>query len=176
MSTIFNNNTVFIPKFLSNTYIDAFMAALNDLNWDTSMRSRKTASVGKSYNYNQMTYPDSTIPNIFDSVLNWVTNTLGWTPNNLLCNWYADGTSKMGWHSDDMSILTPNTGVVIISLGFARDISFRRVTDKSNIFNINLVSGSLFYMNDVIQSNYQHSILPCDGATDRVSLTFRSIA
>ncbi|MFT5096791.1 MAG: alkylated DNA repair dioxygenase AlkB, partial [Psychrobacter okhotskensis] len=41
----------------------------------------------------------------------------GYLPNNCLVNYYLDGSSKMGFHSDDTSQLADGTGVAILSLG-----------------------------------------------------------
>lgn len=175
MNALFNNNTFFNSNFLTVGAADSLFNDVKSLNWDCSMRSRRTMSYGIAYNYNQMSYPNTDIPNMFNPIIDWVTNSLGWTPNNVLGNWYLDGTNKMGWHSDDTSIMSDNTGVVIVSLGFNRSIQFRPINDKNNIHNIVLNHGSLFYMNNTIQDNFHHAIPPMDNATDRISLTFRKL-
>lgn len=169
-------NTKIVPNFLDNTLSnDLLNFCDNSITWDTSMRSRKTASFGKSYDYNQMSYGDTNIPTFFDNIINNIANCLGWTPNNLLLNHYADGTSKMGFHSDRTDILAPNTGVAILSIGSTRDLTFRNMSDKSDIITIPLPNGTLFYMSADLQNFYTHAILPTDNVGARISLTFRRI-
>lgn len=173
---MFNNNTKIVPNFLNNSSSnDLLNFCNNSITWDTSMRSRKTASFGKSYDYNQMSYGDTNIPTFFDNIISNIATCLGWTPNNLLLNHYTDGTSKMGFHSDRTDILAPNTGVVILSIGSTRDLTFRNISDKSDIITIPLPNGTLFYMSADLQNFYTHAILPTDNVGARISLTFRQI-
>ena len=41
---------------------------------------------------------------------------IGFKPNNCLINYYLDGRSKMGWHSDQTDILEGATGIAIVSI------------------------------------------------------------
>jgi alkylated DNA repair dioxygenase AlkB len=175
---MFNTDTIIVPNFLDNTSANNLLNFCdNSITWDTSMRSRKTASFGKSYDYNQMSYGDTKIPSYFDNIISNIAKCLGWTPNNLLLNHYVDGTSKMGFHSDRTDILAPNTGVAILSIGSTRDLTFRNIilVDKSDILTIPLPNGTLFYMSANLQNFYTHAILPTDNVGARISLTFRQI-
>ena len=81
----------------------------------------------------------------------------------------------MGYHSDLTEDLLHGAGVVIISLGAQRTISFRRINDKDEKYKYNLSSGALLYMDDVVQYEWQHAIPKQAGAGERISLTFRNI-
>ncbi|KAA2239012.1 alpha-ketoglutarate-dependent dioxygenase AlkB [Chitinophaga agrisoli] len=100
---------------------------------------------------------------------------LGFTPNNCLINFYMDGTSKMGYHSDQTDILAAGTGVVIISLGATRVLRFRNIADKEQVVDFPLPSGSLIYMTQELQGVWQHAIPAADTDEGRMSLTFRKM-
>jgi len=161
-----------LPNFI-NTY--GLLDKLLSLDYDKSMKSRWTTSFGKSYDYSGMTYPDTDIPDFLSNLIPAITNAVGFTPNNCLINLYHDGMSSMGYHSDDTSILSKGTGVVIISLGSNRILRFRNILDRTNIIDYTLNSGSLFYMDDTVQDNWMHSIPRMDVDNVRISLTFRNI-
>jgi len=73
-------------------------------------------------------------------------------------NYYMDGSSKMGFHSDQTDILEEGTGVGIISLGATRILRFRSIEDKSITKDFALPSGSFIYMTNEVQELWQHAI------------------
>ncbi|XZF14250.1 alpha-ketoglutarate-dependent dioxygenase AlkB [Chitinophagaceae bacterium MMS25-I14] len=165
------------------TFMEQFIAAPdelitfleNNVTWDERMQSRKTASFGKAYNYSQISYPYQEMPAPLAAICSSLKSVIGFEPNNCLINLYPDGSSKMGWHSDQMDILETGTGIAIVSLGATRTLRFREIADKSNIQNFNLPSGSLIYMTQEVQQLWQHSIPPAPDAGMRISLTFRQL-
>ena len=165
------------------TYIDNFIdgdISLFNLirdtsDWDRSMTSRLTTSFGVPYNYSGINYVTTGIPNYLNDVVNRINDVIGFTPNNCLINYYLDGNSRMGYHSDRTDILSPNTGVVIISLGSTRILRFRNINDRSLIVDYPLLSGSLFYMSADVQNHWMHSIPNDDSLDGRMSLTFRNL-
>ena len=144
-------------------------------NWDSSMRARKTASYGVAYNYSQMHYPYQDFLPEIDQIRLQIRQELGFEPNNCLINFYLDGQSKMGFHSDQTDILEPGTGVAIVSLGETRTLRFRKINDHNQIIDYQLVSGSLLYMTQEIQDHWQHAIIRSGTEKGRMSLTFRAI-
>src|ERR1700742_85301 len=88
--------------------------------WDERMTARKTASFGKAYNYSQMEYPFQPFLPELEHINKKIEATLGFTPNNCLINFYPDGRSKMGFHSDQTDMLEAGTGIAIVSLGEQR--------------------------------------------------------
>jgi alkylated DNA repair dioxygenase AlkB len=157
-------------------YPDTLFNNLLALDYDKSMRSRWTASFGKSYDYSGKTYPYAPMPDFLNDLMPGIACRVGFTPNNCLINLYHDGTSSMGYHSDNTDILTPGTGVAIISVGSNRALRFKNKIDKDNIIDYNLSNGSLFYMNDAVQLDWLHSIPKSDAVGPRISLTFRDMA
>ena len=167
------NGTLYIDNFIDN---DSFLfdTLRDNSDWDRRMSSRLTTSFGVSYNYSDISYPDVIIPNYLDDLIIRINDVIGFTPNNCLVNYYLDGRSRMGYHSDRTDILLPGTGVVIISLGSTRTLRFRNINDRS-IVDFTLRSGSLFYMTSDVQYLWVHSIPSDDTDKGRMSLTFRNL-
>ncbi|MEO1434412.1 MAG: alpha-ketoglutarate-dependent dioxygenase AlkB [Bacteroidota bacterium] len=165
------------------TYIENFLdqpSKLFDLlkttvSWDKRMASRKTTSFGQAYNYSQISYPDQAFPEALSAIIQSIDQTLHFEPNNCLINYYLDGKSKMGFHSDQTDILHEGTGVAIVSLGVTRTLRFRNIQDKSILKDYALPAGSLIYMTNAVQQEWQHAIPRSDTTEGRMSLTFRKI-
>ena len=164
----------YIENFIDNPSI-LFGILKSDVDWDERMNARKTASFGKAYNYSQISYPFQEFPEVLVSIIDSIKNTLNFEPNNCLINYYLDGKSKMGFHSDQTDILYEGTGVAIISVGETRTLRFRNIEDKELIKDFQLPSGSLIYMTNEVQDKWQHSIPKSDTENGRMSLTFRKI-
>lgn len=167
------DGTLYIDNFIDN---DSFLFNIlrDNSDWDRSMSSRLTTSFGVPYDYSGISYRSNHIPSYLVDIIGRINLTLGFTPNNCLVNYYLDGRSRMGYHSDRTDILLPDTGVVIISLGLTRTLRFRNISDRS-IVDFDLRSGSLFYMTSDVQNLWMHSIPACDSDSARMSLTFRSL-
>ena len=66
----------------------------------------------KGYFFTGMTHPPSPIPDIFKPFLEFV-NELGYGKyNDLLINWYMDGSHYIGAHSDDERQLVQNSPLI----------------------------------------------------------------
>lgn len=152
-----------------------FIEMRDGVDWDERMRARKTASFGVSYDYSSISYPYTEMPSNLKEVCSAVDNLIGFLPNNCLLNYYPDGDSSMGFHSDSSEELAENTGIVIISLGSERDIIYRLTKNKELKVRYTLQPGALLYMGKDVQSEWQHSIPKQKGAGERISLTFRHI-
>lgn len=154
---------------------DLFQELKHSVVWDERMKARKTASFGVTYDYSQISYPEIPMPAKLQAICEKIEGVLGFLPNNCLLNYYEDGLSSMGFHSDSSEELAPGTGVAIISLGAVRVITFRSKADKSVEFNYPLPNGSLLHMTKEIQDHWLHSIPKSANASERISLTFRAI-
>lgn len=165
------------------TYIDGFSTHADDtfkhlkdtVCWDERMSNRKTASYGVAYNYSQISYPFYPLLPELVQLCTGIEAQLGFMPNNCLINYYPNGKSKMGFHSDQTDILESGTGVVIISLGQARILRFREINDKTQTIDFELSSGSLLYMTQDVQAKWEHAIPEAATEGERMSLTFRKI-
>jgi alkylated DNA repair dioxygenase AlkB len=164
----------YIDKFLDNPDL-LFQFFKENVVWDERMAVRKTASFGMAYNYSQISYPFKEMPSELKKICNKVKDVIGFEPNNCLINYYLDGKSKMGFHSDQTDILEENTGIVIVSLGETRILRFRRINNNEEVRDFELPSGSLIYMTQKVQNDWQHSIPKSDTENGRMSLTLRRI-
>jgi len=165
---------IYNENFL-DSHGELFEVLMKNTIWDESMLNRKTASYGKPYNYSQMQYQFQEFTREITEVIENIEELLGFRPNNCLINYYETGSSKMGYHSDQMDILEEGTGVVIISVGEARTLRFRNIKDKSNTIDFNLIPGSLLYMNNDLQNLWQHALIKSNTKKGRMSLTFRKL-
>lgn len=151
-----------------------FRTLLATVVWDESMYARKTASFGVPYNYVQMRYAAAPLHPALLPVAERLREHLGFTPNNCLLNHYETGDNSMGFHADDTSELEPGTGVAILSLGSAREITFRKKNAPNVRYSFALDPGSLLYMDAAIQESWKHAILKQMDAGPRISLTWRA--
>lgn len=95
------------------------------------------------------------------------------TFNSVLLNRYADGSERMGWHSDDEPELGPDPLIAALSLGAERPLRFRWRSGHREAFNVWLPHDSLLVMGPGVQRELQHALLPRKIPGLRVSLTFR---
>lgn len=165
---------LFISDFIPD-HSALFDALLGGTIWDERMKARKTASYGIAYNYSQISYEDAPFPAELESLLGPIQDRIGFKPNNCLANYYPDGESSMGFHSDTATGRTPETGVAIVSLGAARDMHFRHKEDRDITSSRTLTPGSLIYLDDATQEAWLHAIPKAEHSGPRISLSFRSI-
>ncbi|MBO9635937.1 MAG: alpha-ketoglutarate-dependent dioxygenase AlkB [Chitinophagaceae bacterium] len=168
------NGITYILGFLIDSD-KLFDQLYNTVEWDNRMMARKTASYGVAYNYSQMDYPYREFLPELRLVTEKIQENLGFLPNNCLINYYPDGSSKMGFHSDQTDILENDTGIVIVSLGATRILRFRNIANKELLVDYALPAGSLIYMSQELQQHWVHAIPRVDAAGSRMSLTFRRI-
>jgi alkylated DNA repair dioxygenase AlkB len=109
------NGTTLINNFIDNT-LELFDHLKEIVSWDERMSARKTASFGVAYNYSQISYPFQAFTLELNEILDLIEKSLGFRTNNCLINYYLDGKSKIGFHSDQTNILDENTGVAILSI------------------------------------------------------------
>ncbi len=163
-----------IENFIDNPS-ELFTFLTRSVIWDESMAARKTASFGKAYNYSQMSYPFQEFPAEIAQIIQKLTPAIGFEANNCLINYYLDGKSKMGFHSDTTDILEENTGIAIISVGETKTLKFKNIAHPEHMIEYNLNPGSLVYMTIALQSEWQHAIPKSDTENGRISLTFRKL-
>lgn len=168
------NDVLYIDNFIEDPH-KLFEALNHKIVWDARMTARKTASFGKAYNYSQMFYPEVTFLDELKPLIVQIEKVLGFEPNNCLINFYENGQARMGWHSDQTDILYPQTGVAIVSLGSERILKFRKISDPEMTKEYLLASGSLLYMTQSVQKEWQHAIPKFATDQARMSLTFRKI-
>ncbi len=175
LSPIDEGVAFFRPKFLADSQ-ELFERLAVEVVWDDRIRARRVASFGVPYNYSGTVWPEAPMPDSLVPVAAAVAMIAGYEPNNCLANFYPDGDSTMGYHSDSVDEIESGTGITIVSLGAARAISFRSEADRSEIHELVLGSGSLLHMTAAMQSTWRHAVLRSEGVTmGRISLTSRRI-
>lgn len=165
-------------RYVPNFWPDhaALMAwAVASVPWDDRIKARKTAGYGVPYDYAGLTYAPSDFPAPLEAVRRGVAAEVGWEPNNCLLNYYPDGRSRMGFHSDSAMGLAGDGGVVIVSLGVARRLRFRRISNLDDRVNVWLEPGSLLSMGRPVQDAWQHALPRASTYEPRISLTFRAV-
>ena len=164
-----------LPDFLPDS-VALYEQLAAQVAWDTRLRARKSASFGLPYNYSGIEWPAEPFPDAIVPLLAQVASAIGFEPNNCLANFYPDGDSTMGFHSDSTAELEPDTGIAVLSLGAERTITFRCIDDKTATESHRLPSGSLLWMCPEMQSEWKHAILTDPTAAGgRISLTFRQM-
>ena len=165
----------YIPAFVADPEA-LFGVVRDDVRWTEQMRSRKTASMGVPYNYAGARYPVADWHPAVERLGQLVAKKAGFEPTNCLLNYYPTGRHALGWHSDDVSILAPGTGIAIVSLGAARPLRLRCTTADGFHYEEQLLEpGSLLLMTAAMQASWKHALrrVATDGA--RISLSFRHI-
>lgn len=169
-------NLIFNPNFLDSSEATRLFLLLEEtVLWNDKMASRYTASFGMTYDYSGMNYEELAMPQPIQQLASTIAELLGYMPNNCLLNYYLNGSSKMGFHSDDVSQLAEGTGVSIVSLGVARNILFKNKQLSDSKVSYHLNNGSLIYMDDKVQNDWLHSIPKSDTQLGRISITFRKL-
>jgi alkylated DNA repair dioxygenase AlkB len=163
--------------YLSPTAAAKLYTELRDrIEWDLRMSARHTACYGLSYNYSGVSYENKPMHPLLVPLCTKLEETLGFEPNSCLINYYLDGRSKMGFHSDEIDNLEAGTQIIIISLGTERKLSFRSKADYEQRRQYLLPHGSLLYMSQRTQEFWSHAIKRANVLDGRISLTFRRIA
>lgn len=169
-------NIILIEHFISSDEANNLFDLLRkEIEWNKQMKSRFTASSGTAYQYSGIKYVRKPFPKELLLLSNSIEKTLGFKPNNCLLNYYLDGKSKMGFHSDDISQMVDGTGVAILSLGDDREMKFKAKNNDEHRVSYTLKNGSLLYMDDKVQIQWLHSIPKSDTTLGRISVTFRQL-
>ena len=165
-----------IEKFLAP---DEATRLLHELvrvaDWDTSMKARKTACYGETYDESGVDFAVREMLPELESLCDSVERAVAFRPTNCLLNYYEDGSSTMGFHSDTTSNLEDGTGIVIVSLGAERAITFRNKEDYDLRHTYLLPHGSLFCMTQETQDYWTHAVKKAATDEPRISLTLRRI-
>ena len=153
-----------------------FVRVRDEVAWTDQMRARRTASMGRPYNYAGANYPEAPFHPAVRLVADAIAPHVGFEPTNCLLNAYPTGEHTIGWHADDVTILASGTGIAIVSLGSARTLQLRAGEPGAFDYTpIRLEPGSLLWMSAALQATHKHGIKREPDAGPRISLTFRRI-
>ncbi len=164
------------PGFFGQALADQLYCRLvAETDWDDRMKARRTACFGQPYEGSGIDYETRPMHPLLVLVLAQVAHAVGFAPTNCLLNYYPDGGSTMGFHSDAIDNLDADSGIAIVSLGAERELSFRHKRDPLLRAGYLLPHGSLFYMSQATQHDWLHAVKRSDTQGGRISLTFRRI-
>ncbi len=165
-----------VKDFLSpQSATSLFDELVRQIPWDERMRARKTACYGQTYDDSGVDYQVLPMHPLLEPLCSAVEQQLSFHPSNCLLNYYENGRSSMGFHSDAVHNLAEGTGVAIVSLGAERNLTFRKKTDAEKCVDVPLPHGSLFYMSQLTQAYWTHAVRKSNTDDARISLTFRHI-
>ena len=151
-----------------------------DIVFNQQLGSRSACYFGDySYSYGIVKHNACPLPqsgNYLCKILEHVQNVLpGFQFNSVLLTKYQDGSDFLNFHSDNESVIVADSGILTISLGATRVCKFRKLpVSKSNPEHSLFVRhGDAVLMSRRSQDLFQHSILPDDCQSPRVSITLR---
>lgn len=175
LATSMRPDCTYLPDVLTDP--DALLATvIAEVPWTQQMASRRTASMGLPYNYAGASYPEATWHPAVAAVAEKIASLIGFQPTNCLLNDYPTGKHSLGWHSDDVNILEPGTGIAIVSLGVPRILRMRTTTEDGFVYVDQLMEpGSVLLMSAAMQSDWKHSLRRAPTERRRISLAFRHI-
>ena len=130
-STLLDSDAIRLRPGFFPAHAELYADLVESVAWDTRIKARKSASFGLPYNYSGIEWPPVPFPERIAALLEPIAAEVGFRPNNCLANFYLDGRSSMGFHSDSTAELELGTGIAGLSLGAERAITFRRADDKA---------------------------------------------
>lgn len=96
--------------------------------------------------------------------------------NFALVQLYPDGTSNIGYHSDDERDIVPNSIIAGVSFGSERTFQLKNKVSGDRV-DVQLVHGSMITMEGKCQKQYKHCVPVRKRVTEpRISVTFRRMA
>tara|TARA_B100001057_G_C22721103_1_gene899725 strand:+ start:277 stop:843 length:567 start_codon:yes stop_codon:yes gene_type:complete len=125
-----------------------------------------------TFEYSGKIMSSNPIPLYLKPVLKKIKKDFGINFDGILINYYINGKTNMGYHSDPIDKWDNN--FIIISLGSTRKFIFREKENKENKFEYIFNNGDLIYMYDDCQERYEHSVRKGNIENDeRISLVFK---
>ncbi len=154
---------------------ELFHIMRDTLTWNTKLRSRATVSFGVSYTKRSGLSHRRPFPDYLQEIAALVKDRFGYTPNNCLANYYPTGEHYISFHSDQDMEMKTHSGVAIVSLGTTRLMELRKIDNHQIRYAYPLEPGSVFYMEDILQKEWQHGIMQQRESGARISLSFRAL-
>ncbi|MFN8276517.1 MAG: alpha-ketoglutarate-dependent dioxygenase AlkB [Chitinophagales bacterium] len=128
-----------------------------------------------SYTYSKNTKTAMSYTPLLRKLQDQVSEAAGTSFNSCLLNFYPDGNTGMGWHSDDEPELQLQATIASLSFGAARSFKFRHRKTGETI-SLLLESGSLLLMEGCTQEHWLHQLPVSKKVTaPRINLTFRTM-
>lgn len=144
---------------------------------------RKQRNYLHDYTFAGVNYQGSNdLPDCVKKMLDWANTLQCGTFNQVLINWYHDGMSYIGSHSDDETQLLPGSPILSISLGATRKFRIRKILPGKSanpiVKDIDLYNNEYLIMLSPMQQYFKHEIVKVAGKKakmigPRINITFR---
>ena len=126
-----------------------------------------------TFEYSGKSMTPQKIPSLVVEIKELVEKFISVKFDGILVNYYPDGKSSMGYHSDPIEDKWGNK-FVVLTFGDTRKFIFREKQNKDNKFSYDFRDGDLIYMFDDCQEKYEHSVRKNkDSSIERLSLVFK---
>jgi alkylated DNA repair dioxygenase AlkB len=140
---------------------------------------RYTQTYMRDYKYSGTQHKAVALPEKLKPYLEWA-NSLkpNQTYNQVLLNWYKDGTQYIGAHCDDEKEIVKEHPIVSISLGETRTFRIREKETKEIVSDISMKNQTYLIMCGDMQKKYTHEVPKVSGKKGeemgrRINITFR---
>lgn len=179
-----NYDAMFAERPIDQSYIHKFHRTTNL--WEHEKVSRRydnylhtpnyDPTTHKSYMFNNSGY--KVLPQLFQPLYEEMLQ-LDPRYNQVVINYYKDGSEFINTHSDCTAKMVENHSISICSLNedVPRTMIFQAKNSSNTLFeefSIKLESGQILVMGGAFQNNYKHGIpQELDIHTSRIGLTFR---
>jgi len=126
-----------------------------------------------TFEYSGKSMIPNKIPSLIGEIKKQIEEDFGIEFSGILVNYYPDGKSSMGYHSDPIEDKWDNK-FIILSFGDTRNFIFREKENNEHKFPYEFKNGDLIYMFDDCQDKYEHSVRKnkTEGI-ERISLVFK---
>ena len=135
---------------------------------------------GKDYKFSGVHNTSLEVPNILQKYLDYCNQIeTEYQFNGILVNWYPDGKSYIGFHSDDEKQLVKNSPIYCFSFGQPRRFVLQEKMGEKKRTDFTLQNNSYIVMGGQCQKYYKHSIPKITRKADlanckrRISITLR---
>jgi alkylated DNA repair dioxygenase AlkB len=170
----------YIPDFFFVEQADKWFARLGEeLPWEpevVTMRgkehvlTRKTVMFGVKYDYNPTAPAGQKWTPLILELKSLVEALTGQTYEQAACNFYPDGGTGIGWHSDKKH---PEM-IVSVSFGAVRAFRLAPIGSATATYSIELAHGSLLLIPGKVNDAYKHMVPESRRVTEaRINITFR---
>ena len=123
------------------------------------------------FEYSGKTMKSNLVPYYLEKILEKLENDFSIKFDGILVNYYQDGNTNMGYHSDPIENWDNN--FIVISLGQTRKFIFRDKNEKNKKVEYIFKNGDLIYMFDNCQEKFEHSVRKVKEEGERFSLVFK---
>jgi alkylated DNA repair dioxygenase AlkB len=132
---------------------------------------------GKSYNFTGMNHDALPVPKIFKPMFDWANSTDHGPFNQMMVNWYLDGSHYIGKHRDAGVV---DSNILSISRGETRIFRLRNYKTGEIVSNLPMKDGTVLVLCGKSNSEFTHEVPKVSGnkgssMNPRINITFRRL-